>query len=31
MLKLIPTPKFVEISETETLKQILFQHGENVH
>ncbi len=24
MLKLIPTPKFAEISETKTLKQILF-------
>ena len=24
MLKLIPTPQFAEISETKTLKQILF-------
>lgn len=30
MLKLIPTPNFAEISEIKTLKQILFQHGEEV-
>lgn len=30
MLKLIPTPQFAEISETKTLKQILFQYGEEV-
>lgn len=30
MLKIIPTPQFAEISETKTLKQILFQYGEEV-